>query len=82
MKITVVEFKDPTGSRVYLRGVSVVTSVAQFREAVVQAFKFGSDGRFTAASWRAKEELLARMLTRHNKRLHLSTPGGILKHRG
>jgi hypothetical protein len=39
MKISVVEFKDPTGNRVYLRGVSVVTTVAQFREAVIQAFK-------------------------------------------
>jgi hypothetical protein len=39
MKISVIEFKDPTGSRVYKRGVSVVTSVAQFRQAVVQAFK-------------------------------------------
>jgi hypothetical protein len=37
MKISIIEFKDPTGTRVYLRGVSVVVSVAQFREAVTQA---------------------------------------------
>jgi hypothetical protein len=39
MKISVIEFKDPTGKRVYLRGVAVVTSVDQFREGVIQAFK-------------------------------------------
>jgi len=39
MKISVIEFKEPAGNRVYRRGVSVVTSVVQFREAVVHAFK-------------------------------------------
>ena len=39
MKISVIEFKDPTGALVCLRGVSVVTSATQFQEAVLQAFK-------------------------------------------